>query len=795
MGKLGVICPNLPGTFFLTELRFGACAAAGLPSEYVAWRRLRLWAALELRYYDCCVNSCICFLGKYAELLLRLYCDEPRYNAAGHPRRQFAYTPLIPQLQALFRDRDMIEKLGHRSRAEALHRRGVYHEIFDGETYRTLRNTRPDPDHDYCFFDNPEDLALGLSTDGFTLFKRRRRGLSTAWPINIVIYNLHPSIRTRLENVICVGAIPSPTQCNDMNSFLAPLLEELLLLERGVESVKAPPAGQPDDLLALKGHSGKVPCRTCYIQGVPYRYPRVTTYYTPLTLPGAERGFPPHMLFLRTHELLHLHYRQLEALDGQPARRAELATDLGINARPIFGRLKAIDLSTCTPYDIMHLLFENLVPNMIAHWTGKYKSLDQGTEHYELAPGVWTEIGRLTNAAARTIPSASVGTLPDISTDQNLYKAEAYSFWFQYIGPIVLQNRLAQPYYNHYMLAREIVIRCVQLKITDAQIDELERMIREWVADYERYYYQYNYERLRTCTLTIHALLHMPHYIRHTGPLCGSWAFVMERFCGRLLPAVKNRYQPYTHLDNYIVRRAQMQVVCFKYGLPRLARSTVKWRYEGGERLSQHEKRDPDFPNIILGRPMASRIPVDRRLRDLMTRYFNPVYNPDNERPLNEIRARIDYDNISSYGRFLERGRRAEADARDNSFVRFTALPDENASNNGPDRPYEEVFYGRLINIYRVEFIEDVENNVREPFLLARIKICKDTNGVDAALPGNTVEYRSLDTDELLHIELINAVVGRVPLNRNTWGIIDTSRDGARTQFRDGNDDSDSDGE
>ncbi|QRW07796.1 hypothetical protein RhiLY_06795 [Ceratobasidium sp. AG-Ba] len=593
----------------------------------------------------------------------------------------------------------MIEKLGHRARAEALHRPGVYHEIFDGETYRPGART-----------------------------------------LNGWVHLIQTSIRTRLENVICVGVIPGPTQCKDMNSFLAPLLEELLLLERGVESVKAPPAGQPDDLLALKGHSGcSLPISASH------------NLLHPLTLPGAERGFPPHLLFLRTHELFHLHYRQLEALDGQPARRAELATDLGINARPIFGRLKAIDLSTCAPYDIMHLLFENLVPNMIAHWTGKYKSLDQGTEHYELAPGVWTEIGRLTNAAARTIPSAFVGTLPNISTDQNLYKAEAYSFWFQYIGPIVLKNRLAQPYYNHYMLAREIVIRCVQLKITDAQIDELERMIREWVADYERYYYQYNYERLRTCTLTIHALLHMPHYIRHTGPLCGSWAFVMERFCGRLLPAVKNRYQPYTHLDNYIVRRAKMQVVCFKYGLPRLARSTVKWRYEGGERLSQHEKRDPDFPNIILGRPMASRIPVDRRLRDLMT----------------------------SYGRF----RMPRPTLATTHF------------NNGPDRPYEEVFYGRLINIYRVEFIEDVENNVREPFLLARIKICKDTNGVDAALPGNTVEYRSLDTDELFHIELINAVVGRVPLNRNTWGIIDTSRDGVRTQFRDGNDDSDSDGE
>lgn len=42
----------------------------------------------------------------------------------------------------------------------------------------------------------------------------------------------------------------------------------------------------------------------------------------------------------------------------------------------------------------------------------------------------------------------------------------------------------------------------------------------------------------------------------------------MERFCGNLLPAVKNRLNPYPCIDNYIQRRAQMQIISALHDLP-----------------------------------------------------------------------------------------------------------------------------------------------------------------------------------------------------------------------------------
>jgi hypothetical protein len=233
------------------DLWHGVCEELGIPSEFIAWRRLRVLSGLELCLYDCCVNSCVCFLGKYRDLQACPFCNEARYTAAGKVQHFFRYTPLIPQLQALFQCPKMVADLWYRLRAERVYDPNVIQDVFYGDNYCSLRGTQVSPDSEYQAFSHPNDLALGLSTDGFTLFKQRRHGRSTAWPIILIIYNLHPRVRTRLENVICIGDIPGPTQCKDLNLFLIPLIEELLQLESGVNSSALKPEGnnvhEPED--------------------------------------------------------------------------------------------------------------------------------------------------------------------------------------------------------------------------------------------------------------------------------------------------------------------------------------------------------------------------------------------------------------------------------------------------------------------------------------------------------------------------------------------------------------------
>jgi Transposase family tnp2 len=79
------------------------------------------------------------------------------------------------------------------------------------------------------FFSNPRDITLGLLTDGFCLFKHWNKA---AWPLILFNYNLPPEERFHKKNIISLGLIPKKPL--DLDSFLWPLVQELLQLEIGV---------------------------------------------------------------------------------------------------------------------------------------------------------------------------------------------------------------------------------------------------------------------------------------------------------------------------------------------------------------------------------------------------------------------------------------------------------------------------------------------------------------------------------------------------------------------------------
>src|SRR4051812_7354278 len=83
------------------------------------------------------------------------------------------------------------------------------------------------------FFFGCSRHCIGLSTDGFGPFHRRKQ---TAWPLLLFNYNLPPDIRFHIKNILCVGVIPGPKKPKDFDSFLWPLVQELLKLALGVRT-------------------------------------------------------------------------------------------------------------------------------------------------------------------------------------------------------------------------------------------------------------------------------------------------------------------------------------------------------------------------------------------------------------------------------------------------------------------------------------------------------------------------------------------------------------------------------
>lgn len=69
------------------------------------------------------------------------------------------------------------------------------------------------------------------------------------------------------------------------------------------------------------------------------------------------------------------------------------------------------------------------------------------------------------------------------------------------------------------------------------------------------------------CPLTLHAILHVPDDILNNGPCCYNWSFVMERWCGALLPAIKSRVRPFVSLSLQQLHLAQLNIIQSRYNL------------------------------------------------------------------------------------------------------------------------------------------------------------------------------------------------------------------------------------
>jgi hypothetical protein len=241
----------------------------------------------------------------------------------------------------------------------------------------------------------------------------------------------------------------------------------------------------------MTGHNGFCPCRSCEIKGVRNAAEGGTNYYVPLTHPKKpsqpRRSWDPTTLPLRTHESFHITVRMIEEAKHK-SRKNKIAMHFGIKKLPALHRVSTLDFARSFPWDWMHLLLENIVPNLVSLWTqtGRYKFLDAGTEHYLIPPHIWQEIGQETAAAVEHIPASFVRVLGNISEDRSIFTAESWGFWFMYLAPILLRGRFELPkYYEHVCDLVDIMKICLQFTITHAKIDELEAKIIDWVRKYE----------------------------------------------------------------------------------------------------------------------------------------------------------------------------------------------------------------------------------------------------------------------------------------------------------------------
>jgi hypothetical protein len=166
----------------------------------------------------------------------------------------------------------------------------------------------------------------------------------------------------------------------------------------------------------------------------------------------------------------------------------ELAKKYGIKGVPVLSCVSSIAFSSSFPFDFMHLIWENLIPNLIEFWTGTFKDLNHEGKNYFIESHIWDDIGAATAASRATIPSVFGAPVPNIATKQYEMSAEMYANWTLFIAPIVLCGRFKRPqYYKHFMRLVKLLKLCLAFEILEAMLDQIDEGFQLWVEDYEKW--------------------------------------------------------------------------------------------------------------------------------------------------------------------------------------------------------------------------------------------------------------------------------------------------------------------
>ncbi|RPA70695.1 hypothetical protein BJ508DRAFT_219102, partial [Ascobolus immersus RN42] len=110
-------------------------------------------------------------------------------------------------------------------------------------------------------------------------------------------------------------------------------------------------------------------------------------------------------------------------------------------------------------------------------------------------------------------------------------KAVSWFSWVLQQSPVFLYGLLPDNHYRGYLCFVKAARLCAYgWDITDDDVDEIDRLITEFLEYYETHIYKLRWKRLSACRPVIHQLKHVAQTIRILGPMSGYTQFPIERF-------------------------------------------------------------------------------------------------------------------------------------------------------------------------------------------------------------------------------------------------------------------------
>jgi hypothetical protein len=112
----------------------------------------------------------------------------------------------------------------------------------------------------------------------------------------------------------------------------------------------------------------------------------------------------------------------------------------------------------------MHLIWENLILNLILFWSGCYKGMDEG-QQYILDPHIWQDVGAASTKATKMIPMSFGTSISNPAKDHSSFMSLMWSMWSLFIAPTMLRHHFPKEhYYMHFCSLVRILNLCLQLR-------------------------------------------------------------------------------------------------------------------------------------------------------------------------------------------------------------------------------------------------------------------------------------------------------------------------------------------
>src|SRR6267154_177434 len=232
----------------------------------------------------------------------------------------------------MFKDPKLIDLILHRVQRES--DPDIIEDVLDGGIIQRLLHSHVKVDGEeqhYKYGEFETDIFLMLTCDSISVHK----GLGACWsktqyscyPMELIILNLPPMIRTQDRYVFSLGVIPGPWEPKHFNSFCWPLYQECLhglegiptyhTIRRNIFPLHIYLVHLFGDLKAMIKALGTLgvgaikPCHMCHIEAICDNQAKRKTYYLPLTIPShAENRLQDILNNPRTHrDYLEMYHR------------------------------------------------------------------------------------------------------------------------------------------------------------------------------------------------------------------------------------------------------------------------------------------------------------------------------------------------------------------------------------------------------------------------------------------------------------------------------------------------------